>query len=200
MNLRLILGANLRQLRTGRGLSLARLAAASGVSRAMLSQVERGRSTPTITVLWRITQALGIPFAALLSERQKPRFIILRASAAKVMTSHDGAFSSRTLFPAEVIQRAEFYELRLGAAASEHVEARAPGTRENLVVAEGTVAIVVEGQRHDLVAGDAILFDADRPRQYRNDGPIEARMYLVVTCSRRAPGATEIAAEPDSTG
>jgi transcriptional regulator with XRE-family HTH domain len=187
IDLVLLLGANLRQLRTGRGLSLARLSAASGVSRAMLSQVELGKSTPTITVLWRITQALGIPFSSLLRDRRGPQSVVLRASSAKMTISHGGAYICRALFPSDVPQRAEFYELRLAPASIEDVEAHAPGTKENLVVAEGKVAVVVAGHRHDLESGDAMVFDADLPHQYRNDGLVEARIYLVVAYSGREP-------------
>jgi transcriptional regulator with XRE-family HTH domain len=184
----LLLGPNLRQLRTGRGLSLARLSAASGVSRAMLSQVELGKSTPTIASLWKITQALGITFSALLRDRRVPQSIVLRANSAKMTITRGGALTCRALFPSDASQPVEFYELRLASASIEHVEAYAPGTKENLVVAEGKVAIVIADHRHDLEPGDAILFDADHPHEYRNDGAVEARMYLVVAHSRRDAG------------
>jgi transcriptional regulator with XRE-family HTH domain len=186
-----LLGSNLRELRTGRGLSLARLSAASGVSRAMLSQVELGKSTPTIASLWKITQALGITFSALLRDRRGPQSIVLRANRAKMTITRGGAFICRALFPSDGPQPVEFYELRLASASIEHVEASAPGTKENLVVAEGRVAIVIADQRHDLESGDAILFDADHPHEYRNDGAVEARMYLVVAYSRRDPGIAD---------
>ena len=68
-----VVGANLRKLRVKRGLSLERLAQASGVSRAMLSQIELGRSTPTINVVWRIARALEVPFSALIAARRSRR-------------------------------------------------------------------------------------------------------------------------------
>ena len=93
-------GANLRRLRTERGLSLEGLARISGVSRAMLGQIELGQSAPTINVLWKIARALELPFAALMSQPQEttgPR--VIRANRTKRLTSHDGGFSSRALFP-----------------------------------------------------------------------------------------------------
>lgn len=175
------LGANLRRIRTRRGLSLERLSAESGVSRAMLSQIELGHSTPTITVLWKISTALGVPFSALIASRAHDGVSVLRGEHAKVLASRDGRFSSRALFPFDGPRRVEFYELRLAAGASEEAEPHAPGTIENLVVAAGSVEIEAESERSVLGPGDSILFHADVPHVYRNPGAGEAVMYLVMT-------------------
>ncbi len=176
-----VVGANLRRLRVRRGLSLERLAQASGVSRAMLSQVELGRSTPTITVLWRIAQALGVPFSALMTDRRAAGPTVQRRTEAKVLTSHDGRFSSRALFPFDEPRRVELYELRLAPQAVERAEPHAPGTTENLVVSAGAVEIEVDGARTTLAAGDAMLFQADVPHAYVNPGEREAILYLVMS-------------------
>jgi transcriptional regulator with XRE-family HTH domain len=176
-----LVGGNLRRLRVRRGLSLERLAQASGVSRAMLSQVELGRSTPTINVVWRIAHALEVPFSALLAGREARGAAVLRQQESKVLASRDGAFVSRALFPFEEPRRVEFYELRLAPHASEHADAHAPGTTENLVVASGAVTIEVGGGRSPLEAGDAIVFQADAPHAYVNEGSAEAVLYLVMT-------------------
>jgi transcriptional regulator with XRE-family HTH domain len=176
-----VLGANLRRLRTRRGLSLERLADRSGVSRAMLSQVELGHSTPTINILWKISTALEVPFSTLISARRQEALSVLRAEQSKVLSSHDGSFSSRALFPFDNQRRVEFYELRLRAGAAEHAEPHAPGTLENLVVVAGAVEIAVEAERVQLQRGDAIFFHADVPHVYRNAGTGEALMYLVMS-------------------
>src|SRR3954471_21802917 len=108
-----ILGANLRRLRIRRGLSLERLARASGGSRAMLGQIELGQSTPTINVVWKIARSLAVPFSALISHCMRPRTALLRGERAKVLTSADGKFTSRALFPYDEARKVEFYELRL---------------------------------------------------------------------------------------
>ena len=79
----------------------------------MLSQVELGRSTPTINVLWRIARALSVPFSALISDRGESRSVVLRAGSSKLLRSRDGVFVSRALFPLEAPRGVEFYELRL---------------------------------------------------------------------------------------
>lgn len=176
-----IVGANLRRLRTKRGLSLERLAKASSVSRAMLSQIELGQSTPTINVLWKIARALGVPFSALISDQSIGGTSIIPAARAKVLTSHDGSFSSRALFPFDVPRTVEFYELKLAPLATEHADPHPPGTVENLVVTSGTLEMIVGAERHLLSTGDAILFEADVPHQYRNPTKEEVIMYLVMT-------------------
>ncbi|MBE7450664.1 MAG: helix-turn-helix domain-containing protein [Kofleriaceae bacterium] len=176
-----VVGANLRRLRTRRGLSLERLSQLSGVSRAMLGQIELGQSAPTINVLWKIARALEVTFSALISTRSQSGALILRSSEAKVLTSKDRSFSSRALFPFDEPRRVEFYELRLTPGGVETADAHAPGTSENLVVTAGTVEIDVAGETHRLDAGDSILFEADSPHAYRNAGRGEAVMYLVMT-------------------
>jgi len=174
-------GVNLRRLRTRRGLSLERLAQKSDVSRAMLSQVELGRSAPTINVLWKIARALGVTFSALLSSNLDSGPVVMRESAAKRLTSRDGTFSSRALFPFDRPRRVEFYELRLKPHAVEEADPHPPGTAENIVVNAGSVTIAVGGSTHDLGQGDALLFQADVAHVYRNTGDTDALMYLVMT-------------------
>ncbi len=172
---------NLRRMRTERALSLEKLARASGVSRAMLGQIELGQSAPTINVLWKIARALDVPFSALISSSQASAVKVLREKDAKRLLSHDGSFSSRALFPFDQPRRVEFYELRLLPNGVEQAEAHAPGTVENLVVSKGNVEIVTAGDTHRLAGGDAIVFEADSPHEYRNTGASEAVLYLVMT-------------------
>ncbi|MFL5350726.1 MAG: helix-turn-helix domain-containing protein [Hyalangium sp.] len=176
-----IVGRNLRRLRTQRGLSLERLAKASGVSRAMLGQIELGQSAPTINVIWKIARALGIPFSALISTTAQSGTRVMRSNQSKRLASHDGSFSSRALFPFDEPRRVEFYELRLAAHAEERADAHPPGTLENLVVTSGAVEIDRGEEHHVLSAGDAILFEADVAHVYRNTSNVEAVMYLVMT-------------------
>ncbi len=176
-----VVGRNLKRLRTERGLSLEKLSQASGVSRAMLGQVELGQSAPTINVLWKMARALDVPFSALIASTPTTGARVLRAEAAKRLMSSDGSFASRALFPFDQPRRVEFYELKLAPRGVEKADAHAPGTVENLVVSKGQVEVVVDGEAHTLEAGDAIVFDADLPHEYRNASAGDAVMYLVMT-------------------
>ncbi|WP_242395524.1 helix-turn-helix domain-containing protein [Anaeromyxobacter oryzisoli] len=176
-----VVGGNLRRLRNQRGLSLEKLSKVSGVSRAMLGQIELGQSAPTINVLWKISSALGVPFSALISARASGGIHILRAESAKVLTSHDGTYSSRALFPFDEPRRVEFYELRIAPGGVEHADAHNPGTVENLVVSQGALELEVGSRKELLATGDAIVFEADVPHVYRSRADVETVLYLVMT-------------------
>jgi transcriptional regulator with XRE-family HTH domain len=181
-----VVASNLKRLRTERGLSLERLSQAAGVSRAMLGQIEQGKSTPTINVVWKIVRALDVPFSTLISDPAAGRVTIIQAARSRMLRSRDGTFSSRALFPMDQPRNVEFYELRLAAFGSEQADPHPPGTMENLVVSSGSLEITLAGERALLVQGDAILFQADVPHTYRNPGNTEAVLYLVMTYPRMA--------------
>jgi transcriptional regulator with XRE-family HTH domain len=182
-------GPNLRRMRVHRGLSLERLAQASGVSRAMLCQIELGQSAPTINVLWKIARALNVPFSALITDQTPSRTKVLTAASAKVLRSADGRFSSRALFPFDEPRTVEFYELRLAPLSTEQAEPHPPGTVENLVVTSGALEMRVNDDRFLLGVGDAIQFEADSAHEYRNPGESEAVVYLVMTYADRLGGS-----------
>ena len=174
---------NLRRLRAERDLTLDQLSEASGVSRAMLNQIETGKSVPTIATLWKVAAGLHLPFQQLIAVEAGPTSVVLRRSDAKVLANADGTFSSRALFPYDGGPRTtEFYELVLAPGGGEHAEAHARGTREQLVVVKGRVVIDIAGTRHELGERDAIGFLADVPHAYLNpDARHEALLYLVMT-------------------
>ena len=182
-----MVGSNLRRMRTTRGLSLERLARASGVSRAMLCQIELGQSTPTINTIWKIARALNCQFSALITSRPPREAKVLRAANAQILTSRDGTFSSRALFPFDESRLVEFYELRLAPLSSECAEAHSPNTVENLVVTAGSLEMVVADMHYRLVAGDAIQFEADVRHEYRNAGSAETVIYPSNDVHRKNP-------------
>ena len=176
------IGENLRKLRTERNLSLDALAKLSGVSRAMLGQIEHKHSVPTITVLWRISQALDLPFSSLLREPEQKGPSILRRVSARYLTSADGTFKSRALFSGDSQRNVEFYEVRLAPGAVENATAHPAGTFENLVVAKGSVEVSSDSMGPaELGTGDALVFRADVPHCYHNSGSGETVLYMVIS-------------------
>lgn len=173
-------GANLRRLRTRHGFSLERFSRASAVSRAMLSQIELGKSTPSIDIVWRIANALNVPFSALIETRAEEGPAVLRAAEAKTLSSPGGHFVSRALFPYDAPRWVEFYELQLAARRAEHADPHPPGTIENLVVTEGQVEITFGDRTELLGPRDAIVFHADVPHCYRNPTDSRTVMYVVM--------------------
>lgn len=174
-----VVARRLAELRKQRQLTLEGLARASGVSRAMLWQIEQGRSAPTLKVLGRIAASLDVPLTALLYGARHD-VEVLRASDAKCLSSADGGYVSRALFPFAGSHAVEFYEIRIAPGTEERAGAHAAGTIENLVVHAGSVEIDVDGRVHALAAGDAIHFRADQLHAYRNVGAEPALLYLVM--------------------
>jgi transcriptional regulator with XRE-family HTH domain len=177
-----IIAANLKRLRTRQGHSLERLANLAGVSRAMLSQIETGKSVPTISLLLKVANALSVPIANLLITPASHAIAVLPRRRAKILSLSAGRFSWRALFPLDADRRAEFYEVRLAAQHRELLEARAPGARENLVVVQGKIELTAASEEPVVLAeGDAAALHADVPRSIRNLSEGEAIIHIVVT-------------------
>jgi rhodanese-related sulfurtransferase/transcriptional regulator with XRE-family HTH domain len=178
-----LVGDNIRALRQSRGYTLDVLAGLSGVGRQTLGQIELGRTVPGLGTLWKIARAFEVPFSALLAQKGSTPTRVLRAAKAKRLVSADGRFASRALFPFGEggEPKVEFYELWLAGHGREDAEAHAPGTRENLVVTRGRLALEVGQERFELAAGDAIVFRADVTHAYINPAAEECWMNLVMT-------------------
>ncbi|MFQ8433994.1 helix-turn-helix domain-containing protein [Amaricoccus sp. W119] len=171
------LAASLRDARRARGLSLDAVAKLSGVSRSMVSQIERGESSPTVATLWNLTRALRVDFAGLLEGRERPGIEVTPAEAAPV-TSKDGV-RIRILSPAEAVGKHEVYDLVFSAEARLRSEAHGPGCREHLTVLEGEVIVRSGEEEARLGTGDVAQYPADRPHEIAAVGPA-ARAILIV--------------------
>jgi XRE family transcriptional regulator, regulator of sulfur utilization len=176
-------GERLHAIRRGRGYSLDELADLTGVSKGTLSQIETGGTNPTLGVLWRISDGLGMPFASLLGEGTRERATIVRKGEATAIRSASGVLESRPLTPERALGNVEVYELRLAPRAVHESEAHAPGTREGLIVIAGVLRVRAGDATYDLVAGDALSFHADVPHAYENPGRAETRVYDVIVYS-----------------
>lgn len=180
-----VVGANLQALRTRHGLSLDELARRTGVSRSLLGQIELGRVSPGVGVVWQIARAFDVPFSALLVSTAPTVTTVFPAAQARRIASPDGRFSSRALYNPAAAHGAEFYELVVGPHSREDAHPHQPGTRENLVVAAGRLDVEVAGTRYELHRGDALEFGADVAHAYVNPTAAEARVYLVMTYGAR---------------
>jgi transcriptional regulator with XRE-family HTH domain len=174
-----MVGRKLHGLRLQRELTLEQLARLSGVSRAMLWQIEQARSAPTITVLARVAEALGMPVGAFLDAAVPAVAVVLRRGDASVLQAGNGAVRTRALFPPNGSRSVEFHEVRLEAGAIERRESRHDGTLENLIVTEGSLEVAVGGQTHVLDAGDALFLRAEAVHSYRNATALPVVIYRV---------------------
>jgi transcriptional regulator with XRE-family HTH domain len=179
-----ILGRNLKRLRTRNGYSLDRLAQLSGVSRAMIGQIESAKSVPTVGLLARVAKALDVELANLVMTQEAPGHVILRGADAKLLQASGGKFTSRTLLSDAGGRGVEFHEVRIAPLHTEESEPHAPGTRESLIVARGTLAFsTVDKLAVTLNEGDALQFEADVSHSYRNPARVETVLYVVRTRS-----------------
>lgn len=180
-----LMAANVRRLRNDLQWSLETLAQQSGVSKAMLSQIEQARSAPSINILWKIAAALDVPFAALLSHRAEKPIAVIRRIDMKPLSSHKGDFISRALFPLDNPRRVEFYELVLAPRCKEEAEPHPPGTTENIVVSSGRLVVSIGNHTQQLQEGDSVFFLADTPHTYENPTAQKVKAYLVMTYAER---------------
>lgn len=184
-----VVGNKLKQLRAERGLSLDVLARLTGLSRTLLGQVELGKTTPSVGMVWKLARAFDVQFSALLATPGPTEANVMRGKLAKRLVSPDGRFSSRALFPLGEQPDVEFYELYLAPHSREDAQPHQHGTREHLVVTAGRLQLIVDGREFELGKGDAIVFGADVPHAYVNADKDECWMYLVMTYGRATPPA-----------
>jgi transcriptional regulator with XRE-family HTH domain len=184
---RLEIGPRVRALREAMGLSLRDLSARTAVSAPMLSQVERGETSPTLAVAARIAAGLELSLSQLLRLDEAPHLVIVRAGEGRARW-HRG-HRTEELTPPLPGQRADvsLHELAPGASTGGPGDPpiHEPGSRETAVVLEGEVALLIDGARHLLAAGDSVTFDADLPHRFANDGRAPARLLAVVAAGLR---------------
>lgn len=175
-------GATLQKLRLQRGLTLDDLSRAAGVSKSMLSQIEREKANPTIAVTWRLANALGIGIEELLSsEPQEVEAIhILEPHETPTLPGNHAGYVLRILGPMELAGKYEWYELTLAPDGALVSNPHDPGTSEYLTLLHGTAEVEVGGVKKKLKAGGTARYAADRSHAIRNIGKTEAKALLVV--------------------
>lgn len=181
------IGVRVKALREGMGLSLRDLAERSGVGAATLSQVERGESSPTLTVASRIAEGLELTLSQLLRLEEGRHVVIVRAGSGR-RSSRPG-HEIEELTPPLPGQRADVSRHRLDPGRATGGEGdppiHEPGSRETVVVLSGTVELAIDGERHPLDAGDSATFDADLPHALGNPGTAPAEILAVIAAGLR---------------
>ena len=181
------LGSRIRSLREGLELSLRQLAVRSGVSAATLSQVERGESSPSLTVAARIADGLELSLSQLLRLDEGNHVVLVRAGDGRrrARSGHE----VEELTPPLPGQRADVSLHTLACdsttGGSDDPPIHEPGSRETVYVIGGAVELTVDGSNHQLEAGDSATFDADLAHQLSNTGNEPARMLAVVAAGLR---------------
>ena len=184
-----VIGARVKALRESSGLSLRDLAERSGVSAPMLSQVERGETSPTLTVAARIAAGLELRLSQLLRLDEQGAVTIVRAGQRRRGGNAKRGHRFEILTSDQPGQRAELSRHTLGAGgstgAADDPPIHEPGSREIALVQEGRVVLVCDGRRHELSEGDCVTFDADLPHHFENPDTVEAAFLAVVSAGLR---------------
>jgi transcriptional regulator with XRE-family HTH domain len=183
------LGGRVRQLRAERGWSLQTLAGASGVSRSMLSQIEREQANPTLAVTLRIAQAFGMTLGELVQMPGASSGItVIRANDRAYHYRSDKHCRIRTLSPLNLEKDVEFYEVELQPGGALRSAPHFQGTREFLTVEKGVVRVESGADAEVLHPGDSVSYRADVPHAIINAGPREAALFLVDIYNNGTPG------------
>lgn len=170
----------IKQLRTDRGWSLDALSRACGVSRSMLSQIERNQANPTLAVTFRIAQAFGIGLGDLVeAPRATSTIDVIRAEDRTFHYRSDKDCRIRTLSPLHLEKDVEFYEVQLNEGGTLRSAPHFQGTREFLTVVKGRVRVESGDDAEELVVGDSASYHADIPHAILNAGKGEALIFLV---------------------
>lgn len=179
------IGVKIKSLRSELKLTLDQLAKASGVSKSMLSQIERGMTNPTVATLWSLTQSLNIDIAELLrgDNEQASTNIILEVTKAHQIPeirSADGKCDLRILGPIDKVSEVEWYDLILEPNGLLESDGHTLGTMEHLTVLEGQLSVRNERGAQIISVGDTARYQADIPHYIENTGLSSARALMIV--------------------
>ena len=171
---------NARDLRTDRQWSLDQLATRSGISKGMLVQIEQARTNPSIGTLCRLADAFGVTLAQLVELSIASTVRVVAADDVVRLWEGGAGSSGDLLMGTDRNEHVELWRCHLAPGDEHDSEGHLPGTRELIAVLSGTLSLAVGGEDHDVPAGGAVLFDADRPHRYANSRKRPVDLVLVV--------------------
>lgn len=174
------LAGTLQRLRAERGWSLDRAAAETGVSKAMLGQIERAESSPTVATLWRIASGFHTPLSAFIEPPVQDEKPVFRAAEALRDRPASDPMWVAPLFPYDPRFGFELLELTLAPGYERRSEPHLAGVFEHVTVIRGAMQVLVDGRWRTLKEGEALRFAADRPHGYRNRGEAPAVCHNLI--------------------
>ena len=179
------LGSRVKELRKQRGMTLEALAERSGVSRAMLSKVERGEKNPTLVVAARIAEGFGVTLSGLLGTEERREVVVVPRERRMVMRDPETGFERQLLSPSFGVRGVEFVRnvVPEGSTSGEFPPHRS-GVEEYVVVERGRLRAILGGEEHLLEEGDTLYFEADVPHRFDNAGEGACSYYLVMSSGR----------------
>lgn len=182
------IGHKIKQLRSSKALTLDQLAGLSGISKSMLSQIERNKTNPTVGTLWSLTQALGVEIGDLLDNKPKKgskdnNITTMKSHQTPEIQSADGKCNLRILGPLDLVSHIEWYEITIEPNGILSSNPHVKGTREHLTVITGNVIVGTvdeEDEKYLLGTGDTARYKADVHHYIKNTGNVTAHAILIV--------------------
>lgn len=169
------IASTLRAIRKGRGWSLDKTARETGVSKAMLGQIERAESSPTISTLWKIASGLNIPFSLFIADGGKGE-----SGATKVLHPSDDKFKVLPLFPFDAKLKCEIFLIELLPGCERYSPPHQAHVIEHVLVVDGEVEVLVDSKWKQIGRGQGLRFDASKPHGYRNLSEASSTLYDVI--------------------
>jgi len=170
-----IIADNIKWYRSEKGWSLSVAAQKTGVSKAMLGQLERQESSPTMATMWKLAKGFELPLSVLIEQRNQNQE--LRSAQHENL---DDAFEYRTLFAFDPVLACEVFSLRLAPGKISMSTAHAIGVVEDIVMLSGELDMLLDDQWQRLVAGDVLRFNADQKHGYKNPGTEDAVFHNII--------------------
>ncbi|AGF57759.1 MULTISPECIES: helix-turn-helix domain-containing protein [Clostridium] len=166
-DLNLIIGNKLKDIRNKRNLSLEEVAKLTGVSKAMLGQIERGKSNPTVSTLWKIATGLKISFSLFIDENQEDLKVINQKDISPIIEDND-RMKLYPIFPFDANKGFEIFTIELEPACNHISTPHNEGVEEYIIVTEGEIEIDINNKIFKLQKGNSIRFMANCPHSYKN--------------------------------
>lgn len=175
------LAQTLKSLRTQRGWSLNQAAENTGVSKAMLGQIERGESSPTVATLWKIATGFNVAFSAFLETApQQPAAMLHRYGELPIFNQDNADMRVVPLFPFDRQLGFDMFVIDLAPGALSESSAHEPGVIEHVIVISGQLELAINGEWYSLASGEAMRFQADCPHAYHNASVEPVRIHDLI--------------------
>lgn len=173
------IASNTRRIREQKKMTLDTAASATGVSRSMLAQIEKGEVNPTISVLWKIANGYKVSFTSLVEEKNDTISVIRQADIQPLKEDGD-RYLNYPIFPFNEQKLFETYRIVIKSGGSLSAQPHLRGAEEYITVFAGQINIIVGEERFQLSTGDSIRFDADIPHAYQNAGMETAELSMLI--------------------
>jgi len=173
-----IIAVNLKRLREERNLSLGQLAEMAGVSKVMLSQLEKGASNPTINTVWKITGALHLPYTSLL---ELPEAKAIHVRKADIHALEEDKYHIFSYYAKNSDRKFELYQIEMEPDCVHESIGHSTNSSEYIIVVDGCMILEVNGERYTLDTDDGLCFEAAAPHIYKNTSDKNVKAVLLIS-------------------